>query len=204
MKSRWILLLFVALPLTTVWAQSSQKKVLLQQIAALRVYGDYLGKGYSIARDGLKAISNLKEGEVNLHSDYFSSLGLVNSTVGGMSTVSRIIELQQKILIVANGIGHDSTAGLLSDAERAYCDRVRGRLLDECSDELQKLFTLMTEKGLVMEDAQRLEAIEGIYAAMQDNYTFIKGFANDIRLLVIERERSQREVNKSRQLNAIN
>lgn len=202
MKRQWIIILLFSLTAIHVAAQSTQRKVLLQQIAALRVYGEYLGKGYTIARDGLKMVGEVKDGELNLHNDYFNSLGQVNSTIANATTVARIIELQQKILAIANGVVHDSA--YLSDAESAYCDRVRQRLLEECSDELQKLLAIMTDKALVMEDAQRLEVIESIYGAMQDNYTFIKTFSNEIRLLLREKGCSQREVNTSRQLNAIN
>ena len=36
----------------------TQKKYLLQQIAALQVYSGYLSKGYSIAKDGLNTTFN--------------------------------------------------------------------------------------------------------------------------------------------------
>jgi hypothetical protein len=204
MKTKWIIILLLALPITTLTAQPSQRKVLLQQIAALKVYSEYLGKGYSIAKDGLKSIGNLKDGELNLHNEYFDSLGQVNVTIAGAGSVAGVIELQQNILRLANELGHDAVSGMLSGAESAYCNHVRERLLQECANELQKLFSVLTHQELTMEDSQRLKAIEGIYGAMQDNYTFIKKFSNDIRLIVADRERSQREVNKSRQLNAIN
>ncbi len=51
-----------------------QKKSLLQQIAALKVYIDYAQKGYSIAKEGLTLIGNIKNREFDLHSKYISSL----------------------------------------------------------------------------------------------------------------------------------
>ena len=46
------------------WAEwfrqkATQKKYLLQQIAALHVYSGYLSKGYSIAKDGLNTIKSI-------------------------------------------------------------------------------------------------------------------------------------------------
>ena len=42
--------------------KATQKKYLLQQIAALQVYIGYLQKGYSIAKTGLTTIGNIKNG----------------------------------------------------------------------------------------------------------------------------------------------
>ena len=47
------------------WTNQSatQKKYLVQQIASLKVYIDYLEKGYNITEKGLNTISDLKNGE---------------------------------------------------------------------------------------------------------------------------------------------
>lgn len=204
MKAKWIISLVLALQLAPAAAQSSQKGVLLQQIAALRVYGEYLGKGYGIVKNGLNTIGDLKEGEMNLHSGYFASLGLVNTRLSGVVTVGKIIELQQKILSASNSINNSSVSDFLSGSEIAYCQRVRERLLEDCRKELDYLYTILTDQALVMEDAKRLEAIEDIYAAMQANYTFVKQFSNEVRLLIADKQCTQREVHQSRLLNNIN
>ena len=54
--------------------KATQKKYLLQQIAALQVYSGYLSKGYSIAKNGLNTIKNIKNGDLLQHSNYFTSL----------------------------------------------------------------------------------------------------------------------------------
>lgn len=74
MKRLIVLILFAILS-TDVKAQTfaewfrqsaTQKKYLLQQIAALQVYIGYVQKGYSIAKEGLSAISDIKHGEFKL------------------------------------------------------------------------------------------------------------------------------------------
>ncbi|MDQ1166374.1 hypothetical protein [Flavobacterium sp. SORGH_AS_0622] len=54
--------------------QAKQRKELILQIAALQVYIDYAKKGYSAVSKGLNFIGDARKGEVNLHSDYFTSL----------------------------------------------------------------------------------------------------------------------------------
>ena len=54
--------------------KETQKKYLLEQIAALNVYLGYVKEGYSIARDGLRIINDIKQGDFKLHDDKFQSL----------------------------------------------------------------------------------------------------------------------------------
>ena len=50
--------------------KKTQKKYLLQQIAALQVYIGYAQKGYRIAKEGLTTIGGFTKGEFDLHSDF--------------------------------------------------------------------------------------------------------------------------------------
>jgi hypothetical protein len=47
--------------------KQTELKYYLQQIAALKLYAGFLEKGYSIAREGLTVIAEIKNGEFNLH-----------------------------------------------------------------------------------------------------------------------------------------
>jgi len=53
--------------------KSTQKKYLIQQIAALQVYIGYVSKGYSIAKKGLNTIQDIKHGDFDLHKNYFNN-----------------------------------------------------------------------------------------------------------------------------------
>ena len=47
--------------------KATQRKYLIQQIAALEVYTGYVSDGYSIAKKGLNIIHDIKNGDFNLH-----------------------------------------------------------------------------------------------------------------------------------------
>src|SRR5688500_14766126 len=81
------------------WTQQkkTQIKCLLQQIAANKVYIEYLQKGYSIANKGLTTIRNIKDGDFNLHRDFFGSLKTVNSKIKNAGKVAAIIAFQIRI-----------------------------------------------------------------------------------------------------------
>lgn len=204
MKTKLILLLSFVFHITNLTAQSTQQGALLQQIAALRVYGEYVHKGYSVVKNGLNVISDFKSGEFGLHSEYFESLGLPNSILRNSETAIKILSLQEKIISEAAGLQKESIITFLSQEETAYCQRVKSRLLESCWQQLEFLYNILTDKTLQMGDAERLDSIESIYNEMIGNYTFIKKFRADTKLLVSEREREYRTVEKSKQLFNIN
>src|SRR3954463_9131175 len=61
--------------------KKTQVKYLEEQIIALHVNGNYLEEGYKIVQGGLSAIHDIKNGDFNLHKDYFSSLKRVNTAI---------------------------------------------------------------------------------------------------------------------------
>lgn len=204
MRTKFILLLVFSLSMIRLTAQSTQQGALLQQIAALRVYGEYVQKGYSVVKKGLNVISDFKSGEFGLHSDYFESLGLPNLVVRDSETIIRILSLQEKIIRESARLQEDSIISQLSQDETAYCQRVKSRLLEGCWKELEFLYDVLTDKSLQMGDEERLGSIAGIYQEMSSNYAFIKKFTADTVLLVKEREREVRSSKKSKQLFNIN
>src|SRR5437762_1594743 len=78
------------------WTQQkrTQKKYLLQQIAALQTYLGYVKKGYGIADKGISTVQMIKNGEWNLHKDFFSSLSLVNPAIKKCGKVADIMTMQ--------------------------------------------------------------------------------------------------------------
>lgn len=193
-----ILLFFLALMGGQAAAQSGQK-VLLQQIAALKVYINYAKKGYDIARKGLKVIGEVKEGELNLHRDYFTSLGLVNPAVRDYARVAETIALELQVMdLQSDFITRISTSTLLTDDEKAYSGRVLQRLEADCLARLEELGTLVSDGSLEMSDQERLTRIDLLYNAMLDNYTFCKSFTAELSALVHARERGQKDIDWQR------
>ena len=78
--------------------KATQKKYLLQQIAALQVYLGYAKKGYTIVTSGVNTIRNIKNGDFNLHRDFFSRLKNVNPAIRRYAKVADIISYQVKII----------------------------------------------------------------------------------------------------------
>jgi hypothetical protein len=208
-KILMIMLLFSALASTS-YAQTfeewfrqkqTQKKYLMQQIAALQVYIEFLQKGYSIAKDGLTFISDIKNGEFNLHQTYFSSLKNINPRIRNYARVKDIISLQ--ILIVKHYRKYYEQAresGAFDADEIKYIYQVYERLLKDCHHTLAQLITVTTDAELEMKDDERLRCIDDLYNQMQSQYAFLKSFGNQTQMLAQIRKKEALEVETSRML----
>lgn len=182
------------------WRQKkTQKKYLLQQIAALKIYIEYSKKGYEIAKGGLDFIGDVKNGEFNLHKGYFNSLKTINPEVAHYSRVAEIMALQTSILK-----GSSSTrkqlrqSGMLTGSQLEYVGGVLDRMLANCGELLDELSLVTTAGKLEMTDDQRLKRIDQIYVQMQDNHRFTEGFGNEARMLSASRRQEQNDIKSNR------
>lgn len=184
--------------------KKTQKKYLIQQIAALQVYIDYAQKGYAIAKEGLDIIGNLKEGELGLHTDYFNSLKTVNPELRQYANVSDIMAIQAKIVQRCKQTRRRAQGSNLFNAEeKEYIGRVLDRLLDDCTNVLDELLTVATDGKLEMRDDERLERIDMLYQEMMRQYTFSQSFSNETLLMAISRIKESNETETVRSLHGI-
>jgi len=184
--------------------KATQKKYLLLQIAALKVYAGYLSKGYSIAKNGLNTIKDIKHSDFNLHNDYFTSLVTVNPKVRQYKKVAEIIAIQISIAkqsgkAIKNFRGNQH----FTSAEINYLQNVFGNLLSECSKNLDELFSLITNGNLQMKDDERIQAIDRLYADMQDKQQFARSFCNSAAGLSVQRSNEANDIIISKKLNGL-
>jgi hypothetical protein len=160
-----------------------------EQVAALQAYVQIAEKGYALAGNGLHTIRDIKNGEFNLHSTYFSSLAMVNSKVANMAEVGEIIGLQSTMIRqFSNKLsGYRQNAGL-QPAEIAYITQVYTTLVSTEQAEITALANLLTDGALVMTDGQRIKAIQSIDADTKQQYRFMEGFTNQADLLAMKRQ----------------
>lgn len=205
MKKLFLFLLFAAFMITDLYGQPKQRKVLLQQIAALKTYTDYAQKGYSVAKKGLTTIGDFKRGEFNLHCDYFNSLKTVNPKIKTYSKVGEIITLQLKIIksssFIIRQVQRDD---LFHGNEIAYIKRVVDRLIENCDGNLEELLTIVTDGELEMKEEERMKRIDALYQNMLENYSFGESFTKQTRLMVLSRAKEKKDLKTSRDLNGIN
>lgn len=184
--------------------KETQKKYLIQQIAALQVYSGYVQKGYSIAQKGLTTISNIKKGDFSLHRDFFGSLKSINPKISNYAKAADIIALQLEIVQVYKATYKQVQASHLFNAgEVDYTFRVFTNLLSDCADNIDELISVITDGKLEMKDDERLSRIDALYSSMQDKYTFAQRFGEEAKLLAVQRLKEKNDVQTIRTVSGI-
>jgi hypothetical protein len=179
---------------------STQKKYLLQQIAALQVFSGYLKQGYQIANTGLGSISGSLKSENGLHSTYYTRMKSPSSTVRNDDRVKEIMAWQKDILTIISNI--DQISGLTTD-EKTYLANVRAAVLKDCDQQITTLQSVLADGQLQMSDAERLSLIGKIHGAMLDNYRFAAGFSAQAKAYALQRQQENNEALTEKQLYSI-
>jgi hypothetical protein len=185
------------------WTQQkkTQIKYLVQQIAALQVYATYVEQGYSIARSGLNMIQDIKKGDFNLHSDYFSSLKNVNPAVKSYSKIAEIVAMQISIVKACHQQRLNmNNSNQFNGDEISYAGKVFGNVLNGCTEIIDQIIVITTDGLLQMKDDERIKRIDHLYKNMQDRFSFVQHFGNDNSILAVQRMKDQNDVQVSREL----
>jgi len=188
------------------WTQQKKTQIqyLQDQIAANKVSIDYLEKGYEIARTGLNTIQNIKNGDFNLHRDFFGSLEIVNPKIKTYTRVADIIAYQVRIVKnISTTIKNLKESGQFNTNELDYSKAVFENLLDECVKNVDELYLVITSGDLQMTDDERIKRIDQLYTDMQDKYSFCQSFSEERSVLAMQRLSEQVEIIMSKKLNGM-
>ncbi|GAB3917063.1 hypothetical protein [Mucilaginibacter boryungensis] len=179
--------------------KKTQKKYLLQQIAALQVYSGYLKNGYAIAKGGLGSITSYVGNEFALHSGYYTHLKTVNPAVKNNPQVGAIIRWQQDILKQTTAIKNQDG---LTVAEGNYTAKVCNALLNDCEARINDLQNILSDNKTEMSDEERIRQIARLHQAMQNNYRFAANFRSQLQLHVRNKQQESKDHNTLTQLYA--
>jgi hypothetical protein len=168
--------------------KETQKKYLIQQVAALQLYLKYLKEGYDIAKKGLNVIGDIKEGQFDLDSDYLTSLRSVNSSIGRSATITRIIVYQRMLIRQFEKLENDSDdSEYLTAHEKLYVSSVYSNVIQESDRVIEELERVLSENDLEMKDDERIKQIDELYADSKDMYSFSRSFSKSTRLMINQR-----------------
>jgi hypothetical protein len=177
--------------------KKTQKKYLIQQIAALKVYLNYLKKGYGIVQKGMKVVGDIKEGNFKSHDEYFTSLRSVNEIVSSSGKVSATIYYENLTIETIKHIIKDlEGTHVLTIEEREYVRSVGNNLFYLSERNVDEVKNLITANELEMKDDERLSRLLVLYEDAKDRFSFSRKFYNDNRVLILQREKELREVNE--------
>ncbi len=184
--------------------KKTQKKYLIQQIAALKVYLKYLKEGYDVAKKGLGMIGDIKDGNFNDHATYFESLSLVNPSIKQSRKIALIAQMQQQIMREFNELDEDChESEYLTANELQYVRDVYSNMLAKCEDSIEELNVIISDHSSQLKDDERIERIDLIYENMNDKRDFVQSFSNSTRMIMAQRVREKNEVVTQEKLNSL-
>lgn len=184
--------------------KKTQKKYHYEQIVALQMHLNNLKKGITIVYKGLTAIHNIKNGDFNLHRDFFGSLKKVNPLISNSAKVADIIAFQVYIIQNLKKINNYCKNNKSFTAEEIrYVALVYSNMLLLTDASISELLDIIRSDKSDMKDDERLNRIDKLYDDMLDKHAFVTGFGNEVVLLSHQREKEKREAEILRKLNGI-
>jgi hypothetical protein len=203
-----VLLLLLTAPMQQAFAQAQELKQLalnIEKLSQFRAILRDMKKGYEILTEGYNTVKDLTEGNFNLHKTFLDKLLQVSPAVRNYKRVGDIVAYQVDLVQeYSRHKGRISESGLFNGSELAYFNRVYEKLIDDSLKDLDELTGVLTAGKLRMSDEERLEAIDRIYASMQDKLLFLRDFNADTTVLALQRAKEARDVMAVRLLTGTN
>jgi hypothetical protein len=184
--------------------KKTQKEYLVKQVAALKIYLEYVKKGYDIAQKGLSIVGDIKGQNFNDHADHFTSLKIVKDDLGNGSKLNLIITRQVAIMNDFRELNSECRGNKnLTPDEIRYVSSVYSNLLSECERSIASLNAVVTDEASQMTDDERIDRIDEIYDDINDKYAFTRSFCNSTRILLMQRGAENNEIESAKKLNGI-
>ncbi|WP_142685744.1 hypothetical protein [Chitinophaga polysaccharea] len=169
--------------------KKTQKKYLIQQIAALEAYKSVLSKGYEIVKDGTQLIGTITNGEFNLHADFFSGLKLVSPELKQKSRASDIVALRNQMELDRKDMERlISEKDFISVQEKQRLKAWYHNIAIDADADLEELKMLLTDGSLQLEEAERIKRIDVLFTGMQRKYSQQRKFSNNLKQTILQRQ----------------
>ena len=187
----------LAVLLTTSLGCSSQHvsaqgliETMTEQVAKLELYLQEAKQGYSIVQKGLTTIGDIKKGDFDLHSLFFSTLKDVNPAIKNWGKVADIIAMQVQILLGCGAsLQQIISSGTFNTADIGYLTAVYSNLKTLTGKDIDELTGLITDDNWQMSDDERMSRIDQLFSIVSEKYIFMRTFSN--RVLMESQQRNQ-------------
>ncbi|UCJ07488.1 TerB family tellurite resistance protein [Chitinophaga pendula] len=177
----------------------------IEKLAQFKQILSDMKKGYEILSGGYNTIKNISEGNFSLHKAFLDGLMEVSPAVRNYRRVADITNYQ--IILVKEyrkAYERFRQDNNFNADELAYLGRVYDNLFKESLRNLDELLTVITTGKARMSDDERLQAIDRIYADMQDKLTFLRHFNNNTTILAVQRAKERNDAQTIRKIYGLN
>lgn len=173
------------------WEKLTQFKKILQDMY----------DGWKVINKGYNTIKDISSGNFSLHKGFLDALMEVSPVVKKYKRITDIVNYQ--LLIVKQykrAFQQFKDAGTFTVQEILYMEKVYTNLFNESIKNLDELFMVITAGQLRMSDDERMQAIDRIYARIEDQFSFLQDFNSSTAYLSLQRKSEQTEINMSRKI----
>ncbi len=199
-----IIIIALALSSQVSYSQSQEAQQLLLNWEKLTQFKKILQDmydGWKVINKGYNTIKDISSGNFSLHKGFLDALMEVSPVVKKYKRITDIVNYQ--LLIVKrykaafNQFRDDNT---FTASEIDYIGKVYANLFNESVKNLDELFMVITAGQLRMTDDERLQAIDRIYARIEDQFSFLEDFNSSTAYLSLQRKAEQTEINMSKKI----
>lgn len=166
----------------TIWLQNAQKSL-----------------ENTMSKLKLDEISDWVEKQRKLYDEYFQELWKVKSAIATYHRVKEIIQMQARI------VSEYKAAYALFQGDKNFTPQeievmynVYSGILNESLKSVDQIFLVVNAFATQMSDAKRLEIINGVSDAIQENMSDLKQFNNQNKALSLQRASDKAEVARLR------
>lgn len=134
-------------------------------------------RAYTVLSRGYNTVRDLSQGNFRVHELFLDGLMAVSPSVARYRRIPEIISLQR--IIVAEyraAFSRFRQKGIFMPDELSAIQRVYAGLFDKSVRNLEELVMIVTSGKLRMTDAERMAAIDRVFAAVQNDLTFLRQF----------------------------
>lgn len=175
--------------------KSTQTEYLTQQIAALKMYGGYLKKGYDVVKGGLNTIGDIKDEHLNLDRIFIDSLKLVSGAVKRDARVKEIIRLKKETAAsISACLKRVRKSDYFYPTDLEYISGVLNHIGERSNGHITELENILRNGNYLMSDDERIKRVQRIYQETKEQFAFIQQFAAELRKLEIQRSRELRDI----------
>ena len=196
MKKCFLVLVFCGFGYT-LSAQAHEVQQLLlnwEKLAQLKSILDKMYEGYQVVHNGYTAIRDISSGNFRLHKGFLDSLLLVSPAVKNYKKVADIVSCQARIMQeYKKAFAYFRATGSFTPAEINHIEGVYRNLVRQSLKNLDELLLVVTSGQLRMSDAERLDAVDRVFADMQEKLFFLRTFNNSNKILAVQRQRERAE-----------
>ncbi|MFT3701353.1 MAG: hypothetical protein QM802_03245 [Agriterribacter sp.] len=193
MKLKCIVLVMTILPLLTM-GQNNQIKLYIQQIAANKVYLEYLQKGYALVRSGLTTIGRIKDNHFKLDKAFFDHLDNINPFIELYVTQFNVSaaeeEMEKRITQTLKTVKKEYA---FTGAEVNYFRRVFESVQTDRHQLLDEYALLLTSGSYTMGDDERLTRLQAVLKELSNSYVFFESFSREIMKTILQRRKEKND-----------